>query len=129
MGARVGASGASHHIVESVTGADFTGDTFRIAMGQEPLGWNDPVWHRGTGAMYFVPVGGSGRITKIAGLSEAAADPRVDRIVQLLHPGDRILPYPEYSGYPGFVFSRHDSYEDAEQFHDALDESVVIHYE
>ncbi|WP_370415634.1 ATP-grasp domain-containing protein [Streptomyces fradiae] len=129
MGARVGASGASHHIVESVTGADFTGDTFRIAMGREPLGWNDPVWHRGTGAMYFVPVGGSGRITEIAGLSEAAADPRVDRIVQLLHPGDRILPYPEYSGYPGFVFSRHDSYEDAEQFHDALDESVVIHYE
>ncbi|MFJ3937647.1 ATP-grasp domain-containing protein [Streptomyces parvus] len=129
MGARVGASGGSHHIVESVTGVDFAGETVRIAMGEEPVSWNRPVESPGVGAMYFVPVGGSGRITNIAGLAEAADDPRVDRVIQLLHPGDEVLPYPEYSGYPGFVLSRHDDHRDAEEFHHELDTSVSVHYE
>ncbi|MGW9245007.1 ATP-grasp domain-containing protein [Streptomyces sp. EN27] len=129
MGARVGASGGSHHIVESVTGVDFAGETFRIAMGREPVSWSRPVVRPGVGAMYFVPVGGSGRIADIEGLTEAADDPRVDRVIQLLHPGDRVLPYPEYSGYPGFVLSHHGDYPDAERFHQGLDASVSVTYE
>jgi hypothetical protein len=79
-------------------------------------------------ANYIVPCGGAGRITTITGLAEAAADAQVDHVVQMLFPGDVVRPYPEFSGYPAFVLSRHPSHADAERLHARLERSVRIGY-
>ncbi|MGQ0839471.1 ATP-grasp domain-containing protein [Actinokineospora sp.] len=128
MGARVGASGASHHIVAGVTGVDFGAETYRIAMGLRPSSWAEPVAATGVAAMYFVQVGGSGTIADIVGLDGLDDDARVDRVVRMMGPGDVVRPYPEYSGYPGFILSNHPDYADAESFHRQLDDTVRITY-
>lgn len=75
-----------------------------------------------------MPCGGSGRITAIHGLDELAEDPRVDHVLQMLHPGDVVRPYPEFTGYPAFVLSHHPSAEDAEEFHRTIERTVRIEY-
>ncbi|MFE9634584.1 ATP-grasp domain-containing protein [Streptomyces sp. NPDC006463] len=148
LGARVGGSGVSHYIAEHVTGADLAADALRVAAGLAPVGVNDSVsvgesvgvggsasgsparLARATGAAanYIVPCGGSGRITAIHGLDELAEDPRVDHIVQMLHPGDVVRPYPDFTGYPAFVLSHHTSTRDAEEFHRSLESRIRIDY-
>ncbi|KOY57583.1 ATP-grasp domain-containing protein [Streptomyces sp. XY332] len=132
LGARIGGSGVSHYIAGHVTGADLAADALRVAAGLGPAPLPGPPAQpaRATGAAanYIVPCGGSGRITAIHGLDELAADPRVDHIVQMLHPGDVVRPYPEFTGYPAFVLSHHPSTEDAEAFHRTIEEIVRIEY-
>ncbi|MFG2986275.1 ATP-grasp domain-containing protein [Streptomyces sp. NPDC048258] len=140
LGARVGGSGVSHYIAEHVTGADLAGDALRIAAGLAPTSVTDSLTRSGSGsptrlaratgaaANYIVPCGGSGRITTIHGLDELADDPRVDHVVQMLHPGDVVRPYPDFTGYPAFILSHHGSTEDAEEFHRSLESLIRIDY-
>jgi hypothetical protein len=132
LGARVGGSGVSHYIAEHVTGADLAGDALRIAAGLAPRSVPDSPTRllRATGAAanYIVPCGGSGRIKAIHGLDELAEDPRVDHVVQMLHPGDVVRPYPDFTGYPAFILSHHQSTEDAEEFHRSLERRIRIDY-
>ncbi|MFF3209527.1 ATP-grasp domain-containing protein [Streptomyces sp. NPDC002886] len=132
LGARVGGSGVSHYIAAHVTGADLAADALRIAAGLAPSPLPGPPAQpaRATGAAanYIVPCGGSGRITAIHGLDELAEDPRVDHVLQMLHPGDVVRPYPEFTGYPAFVLSHHPSAEDAEEFHHTIERTVRIDY-
>lgn len=132
LGARVGGSGVSHYIAEHVCGADLAGDALRIAVGIAPRSVPDSPTRlaRATGAAanYIVPCGGSGLITAIHGLEELTEDPRVDQVVQMLHPGDVVRPYPDFTGYPAFILSHHPSTEDAEEFHRALERRIRIDY-
>ena len=128
LGARVGGSGVSQYIVEGVTGIDLAADALRIAAGRPPEAPLRPAETLAVAANYIVPCGGAGRITAIAGLAEAGRDPRVDHLVQMLFPGDLVRPYPDFSGYPAFVLSRHPSYEDAERMHAELERSIRISY-
>lgn len=132
LGARIGGSGVSHYIAAHVTGADLAADALRVAAGLRPAALPGPPAQParaiGAAANYIVPCGGSGRITAIHGLDELAADPRVDHVVQMLHPGDVVRPYPEFTGYPAFVLSHHPSTEDAEAFHGTIEQIVRIAY-
>lgn len=133
MAARVGGSGVSQYIVSHVTGVDFAAQALRIAVGlpPEPLpasgraGMPEPI---GAAGNYIVQCGGSGRISAIHGLDEARADPRVDHVVQMLHPGDLVRPYPDFPGYPAFVLSRHADTAETEEFHRHLEETIRIEY-
>jgi hypothetical protein len=138
LGARVGGSGVSHYIAEHVAGADLAGDALRIAAGLLPRTTSTPgsparpptqmARAIGAAANYIVPCGGAGRIIAVHGLDELAGDPRVDHIVQMLHPGDVVRPYPKFTGYPAFILSHHPSTEDAEEFHRSLGRRVRIDY-
>ncbi|MFG2194555.1 ATP-grasp domain-containing protein [Streptomyces sp. NPDC048639] len=129
LGARIGGSGVSHYIASHVTGVDFAAQALRIAAGLAPESTGDgspaPV---GAAANYIVPCGGFGRITAIHGLDELRNDPRVDHVVQMLFPGDVVRPYPDFTGYPAFVLSRHTDIAEAEEFHRLLERSVRIDY-
>lgn len=128
LGARVGGSGVSHYIAWNTVGADLAADALRIAAGLEP----EPPERRrrppGAAANYIVPCGGSGRIRAVDGLDEVRAEPCVDHVVQMLHPGDVVKPYPEFTGYPAFVLSHHRTSADSERFHVRLEEAVRIEY-
>jgi len=133
MAARLGGSGVSQYIVSHVTGVDLAAQALRIAAGLPP----DPLPASGPAAMpepigaagnYIVQCGGSGRIAAIHGLDEARADPRVDHVVQMLHPGDLVRPYPDFPGYPAFVLSRHADTAETEEFHRHLERTIRIEY-
>lgn len=132
MGARIGGSGVSQYIASHVTGVDFAAQALRIAAGlraEAPTGagpLSEPV---GAAANYIVPCGGFGRITAIHGLDELKVDPRVDHVVQMLFPGDVVRPYPDFTGYPAFVLSRHATVTEAEEFHLFLERTIRIDYE
>lgn len=130
LGARIGGSGVSGYIVRNVTGLDFAADALRIATGQPPRSFRPGHSPAATGAAanYIVPCGGSGRITAIHGLDELRADPRVDHVVQMLFPGDVVRPYPDFTGYPAFILSRHATTAEAEEFHRALETAIRVEY-
>jgi biotin carboxylase len=133
IGARFGGSGASHYMAEGASGVDFAGEAFRIAVGLPPQGLagtkpDGLAPAVGVAANYIVQCGGQGVITEITGMAEVAADPRVDQVIEMLHPGDVVRPYPDFTGYPAFVLSRHDDYESAEELHDFIAATVTISY-
>jgi hypothetical protein len=134
MGARIGGSGVSQYIAAQVTGVDLAADALRIAAGMPPesvtsgrcgKAYRDTV---GAASNYIIPCGGHGRITEIHGLVELRQDPRVDHVIQMLFPGDVVRPYPDFTGYPGFVLSRHASTAEAAAFHRCLDRRIRIDY-
>ncbi|GAB3225918.1 ATP-grasp domain-containing protein [Glycomyces halotolerans] len=129
IGARVGGSGVSHYIAHHAVGADLAADALRLAVGLEPEPPHRRAGAAGAAANYIVPCGGSGRIRAIGGLDEVRARPEVDHLVQMLHPGDVVRPYPDFTGYPAFVLSSHASDEEAERFHRHLDRAIRIDYE
>ncbi|MFF9194062.1 ATP-grasp domain-containing protein [Streptomyces sp. NPDC014779] len=130
MGARIGGSGVSHYVASHVSGVDLAAEALRIAVGGAPAGGYgeglaEPV---GAAANYIVPCGGHGRISAVHGLDALREDPRVDHVVQMLFPGDEVRPYPDFTGYPAFVLSRHGGTAEAEEFHALLDRSVRVDY-
>jgi len=132
LGARIGGSGVSHYITQHVTGVDLAAEALRIAAGLAPQLATSADTVQPTGvcaANYIVPTGGSGRITSISGLEELSDDDRVDHVIQMLHPGDVVRPYPDFTGYPAFVLSHHDSDADARDFHRSLETSIRVGYE
>uniref|UniRef100_A0AAU2JNB6 ATP-grasp domain-containing protein n=1 Tax=Streptomyces sp. NBC_00049 TaxID=2903617 RepID=A0AAU2JNB6_9ACTN len=131
MGARVGGSGASHYVAAHVSGVDLAADALRIAVGLAPESFapDAPRPAGAAAANYIVPCGGSGRIVSVDGLDEVRADPRVDHVVQMLFPGDVVRDYPDFTGYPAFVLSRHPSTRDAEEFHQWLESTVRLTFE
>jgi biotin carboxylase len=57
----------------------------------------------------MIPVPEAGILTSVEGLEEARAVPGVDEIVITAKPGQKLIPLPEGSSYPGFIFARGDS--------------------
>ncbi|WP_309111389.1 ATP-grasp domain-containing protein [Saccharothrix sp.] len=130
MAARLGGAGVMHHVIHAATGIDVAAEALRVHMGHSPEYWTKPPARRGHGAAFSVPVGPGGRVARVRGLDGLRDDPRVDYVIgNMVHPGDVLEPYPNWSAYPGIVLSHHDSDADATAFHHYLARNVRVEYE
>jgi biotin carboxylase len=57
----------------------------------------------------MIPVPGPGVLREVRGQAEARAVPDVTDVMIAAHPGQRLVPWPEGSRYPGFLFARAES--------------------
>jgi biotin carboxylase len=64
-------------------------------------------------SVMMIPVPGPGVIREIQGVAEARAVAGVDDVVITAHRGQELVPWPEGSRYPGFIFARADRAADA----------------
>ena len=63
----------------------------------------------------MIPVPHAGILRAVHGLETARAVPHIDNIEIEARPGDRLIPLPESSDYPGFIFARAHTPEQVEQ--------------
>ena len=63
----------------------------------------------------MIPVPRAGILQAVHGLEAARAVPHIDNIEIEARPGDRLIPLPESSDYPGFIFARAHTPEQVEQ--------------
>ncbi|MFH8565763.1 ATP-grasp domain-containing protein [Streptomyces sp. NPDC017988] len=129
MGARIGGGGFMHHLVHLSSGIDLAAEALRIHIGREPLCWRAESAPVGHVAAYQVPVGDGGRVKQVCGLDSVRDDPRVDYVVQAVGPGALLRPYPDFSGYPVMVISRHTSDAEAEAYRAHLARTLYVEYE
>ena len=54
----------------------------------------------------MIPIPGAGTLRELRGLAEAKRVPLVEDVQITAHPGERLIPFPEGSRYPGFIFAR-----------------------
>jgi phosphoribosylaminoimidazole carboxylase (NCAIR synthetase) len=54
----------------------------------------------------MIPVPGAGVLREVRGVTAAAAVPLVERVEITAHTGQTLVPWPEGSRYPGFIFAR-----------------------
>jgi biotin carboxylase len=54
----------------------------------------------------MIPVPGAGVLREVRGVNAAAAVPLVERVEITAHTGQTLVPWPEGSRYPGFIFAR-----------------------
>lgn len=64
-------------------------------------------------AVMMVPVPGAGIYETVEGLDAARSVSLVEDVIVTARPGQRFVPWPEGASYPGFIFSRARSPEDA----------------
>ena len=53
----------------------------------------------------MIPIPGAGTLGEVRGVTEAKAVPLIDDVQITAHPGERLVPFPEGSRYPGFIFA------------------------
>ena len=70
---------------------------------------------RHAAGVMMIPVPGAGVLREVRGVAEARAEPGVDDIVITAHPGQSLVPWPEGSRYPGFIFARGERPADVER--------------
>lgn len=111
VGARMGGSGVVHLPVAKSTGVDFARLVVRAALGREP---NPMPTLRprpyATSANWIVPLAGHGEYGGLRGLDEVLRHPDTVEVLQLLASGAQVPAWPRFTGYPGFVLSRHATY-------------------
>jgi hypothetical protein len=56
----------------------------------------------------MIPIPGAGTLREVRGVAEAKAVPLVEDVQITAHPGEQLVPFPEGSRYPGFIFARGD---------------------
>ncbi len=54
----------------------------------------------------MIPIPGAGVLREVRGVVESKAVPLVEDVQITAHPGERLVPFPEGSRYPGFIFAR-----------------------
>jgi biotin carboxylase len=54
----------------------------------------------------MIPIPGAGVVREVRGIAEAKTVPLVEDVQITAHPGERLVPFPEGSRYPGFIFAR-----------------------
>src|SRR5213079_455354 len=69
---------------------------------------------RAAGVM-MIPVPGAGVLREVRGIAEARAVPLVEDVAITAHPGEALVPWPEGSRYPGFIFARGETPEAVEE--------------
>ena len=69
--------------------------------------------HQASGVM-MIPVPGPGVLREVRGVDAAQAVPLVEEVVITMHQGQMLVPWPEGSRYPGFIFARGDTSEAVE---------------
>ena len=68
---------------------------------------------RASGVM-MIPVPRGGVLREVRGVEAARAVPLVEDVEITAHPGQALVPWPEGSRYPGFIFARGDTAEEVE---------------
>lgn len=130
LGTRVGGSGVSHFIVKNSTGINLFELAFKHVLGMEILKEDINPRLRGTIiGNYIIPVKGSGVFRNIENLEKISKLDNVVRTVVFMEEGHVVKPYPFFSGYPGFIFSKHDSFHECLEFYRYLDKELSIHYQ
>ncbi|MEC1258981.1 ATP-grasp domain-containing protein [Bacillus swezeyi] len=130
VGARIGGSGVSHYIVKESTGINFMQLVIQNAFKPlEEHQFTGQIHPKKTAGNYIIPVQGAGTFEKIDGLETVKKRPDVKRVFQFFNTGAEILPYPHFSGYPGFILTSHDSYEECEAFYQRLNDELTIIYQ
>ena len=61
---------------------------------------------RQAAGVMMIPIPGAGVLREVRGVAEAKAVPLVEDVQITAHPGERLVPFPEGSRYPGFIFAR-----------------------
>jgi phosphoribosylaminoimidazole carboxylase (NCAIR synthetase) len=61
---------------------------------------------RSAAAVMMIPVPGGGVLEDVSGVDDAKRVPGVDDVVITAHRGETLVPWPEGSRYPGFIFAR-----------------------
>jgi hypothetical protein len=61
---------------------------------------------RAAAGVMMIPIPGAGTLRDVRGVAEAKAVPLVEDVQITAHPGERLVPFPEGSRYPGFIFAR-----------------------
>lgn len=64
-------------------------------------------------SVMMIPVPGRGVLREVRGVAEARAVPGVEDVVITVHAGQELVPWPEGSRYPGFIFARGERPEEA----------------
>jgi len=79
--------------------------------------WPLPSLERQAGAagVMMIPVPRAGPLREVQGVAEARAVPGIADVVITAHRGQELVPWPEGSRYPGFIFARAGSPAEAEQ--------------
>ncbi len=54
----------------------------------------------------MIPIPGAGTVQDVRGVEDAKRVPLVEDVQITAHPGERLVPFPEGSRYPGFIFAR-----------------------
>ena len=54
----------------------------------------------------MIPIPGAGVLREVQGVADARTVPLVEDVQITAHPGERLVPFPEGSRYPGFIFAR-----------------------
>lgn len=72
------------------------------------LGMPIPSLARETAAagVMMIPIPGAGVLREVRGVAEAKAVPLIEDVQITAHPGEPLVPFPEGSRYPGFIFAR-----------------------
>jgi biotin carboxylase len=85
-----------------------TGVSLEEIVIRHALGMRLPVLEREARAsgVMMIPVPGGGVLRDVRGVEEARAVPLVDDVTITAHPGEMLVPWPEGSRYPGFIFAR-----------------------
>jgi len=61
---------------------------------------------RQAAGVMMIPIPGAGRLQEVRGIAAAKAVPLIEDVQITAHPGERLVPFPEGSRYPGFIFAR-----------------------
>ena len=61
---------------------------------------------RQAAGVMMIPIPGAGTLKEVRGVAEAKAVPLIEDVQITAHPGERLIPFPEGSRYPGFIFAR-----------------------
>ena len=69
---------------------------------------------RQASGVMMIPVPRAGVFRDVRGISSAQAVPLVEEVVITMHPGQTLVPWPEGSRYPGFIFARGETSEAVE---------------
>ncbi len=70
---------------------------------------------RSAAAVMMIPVPGAGVLEDLAGVEEAKRVPGIEDVVITAYRGETLVPWPDGSRYPGFIFARGERPELAEQ--------------
>jgi len=85
-----------------------TGVTLEEIIVRHALGMPIPSLQRERQAagVMMIPIPRAGTLQEVRGVAQAKAVPLVEDVQITAHPGERLVPFPEGSRYPGFIFAR-----------------------
>jgi len=134
IGARIGGSGVSQFIVESLWGIsmfelcvrDILGDNEGVKSILNSVDFNSSTPN--VAMNYIIPIGKGGKIAEIRNIDLVKQHHNEARVVRFMNDGVDLKPYPDFSGYPGFILSKHPSEISAKNFLKFLEENVVVAY-